>query len=82
MSKYVLSPISRRLFELACRFESYADEHTETLTFEDYENLRYYEIKLLAYGNFQESRDPNLFLEDELNEAAKFLAELSRSSGG
>lgn len=80
MTKYTLSPISRRLFELACHFESYADEHTETLTFEDYETLRDFEIKLLAYANLWESRDQDRFLDEELKEAEQYLAGLPHST--
>ncbi|QDT57097.1 hypothetical protein Pan44_51630 [Caulifigura coniformis] len=53
--------------------EDFANDQTESLSFEDYDNLNWWEAKLRAYGNLLEDTDPESFLNEELREADEFL---------
>lgn len=73
-----LSPIGEKLFSLARQLEDFANEFTERLSFEDYDNLTDMTARMLAYGNLLESRDRPAFLNDELREVADLLAFLKQ----
>ncbi len=76
-----LSPIAEKLFLLAGELEDFANEATESLCFEDYDNLNWWEAKLRAYGNLLETSDPGTFLGEELREAEEFLDWMQQRTG-
>jgi hypothetical protein len=69
----LLPPIAVTLFELAAEFADFSNDHTELLDFEQYADLQEAEVKLRAYGNLFSTFNRELFLRDEINEAAAAL---------
>lgn len=76
-----LSPMAATLFQMAGEVEDFANEQTEMLSFEDYDNLNWWEAKLRAYGNLLEATDPESFLNEELREADEFLGWIRQRTG-
>jgi hypothetical protein len=68
--------IIKSLFELAEEISEFANEETERLDFDDYDNLTAYEAKMLAFGNLLAVTDKRRFLEEELAEARDYLSYL------
>lgn len=76
---------AKRLFSLAEQIEEFLQERTEDLNFGEYDDLREYETKLLAFGNLLSVSRASEFLEEELRIADDHFAyirqRISKSTG-
>lgn len=69
-----LRPLGNKLLDLSRDLAEFADEHTESLSFEDYAMLTEQETNLMAYANLLSSFNADAFLEDQVREAEELLS--------
>ena len=67
------------IFSLAKQYSRLCGDSTEHLSFEEYNNILEYEIKLNAFGNLLSVSDTTKFLQDEIDDADSYLDSLRQS---
>lgn len=68
---------AKRLEKLAEDLAEFADAETERLDFETYAALSEYETRLLAFRKLITAADQSRLIEQELDRAGQFLADLA-----